>query len=241
MNRKQFVKSRGATCDNWSWSWSFVNHDAKFVIFGVWEDLSIIFSELWKETAKGHKSKGFDQSRIHLRLIQEEGYRLLTFSMKSIDPDAEVRRIKSFESELGEKFLLQQGDNWIALENSANTTLPEEINNPENYPEGAKTSITINAVERNPKARAVCIAHYGHICVACRFDFAATYGEFGREYIHVHHINPLKDVTDEYNVDPIKDLAPVCPNCHAMIHRREPCLTIAELQKILGNTANCQS
>ena len=160
--------------------------------------------------------------------------------MTAIDVNSDPRKIKKIKPTLDDKILLQQGDNWIALENSANATLPEEISSPENYPEGAKTSVTINAVERNPKARAACIAHYGHICVACRFDFVTTYGEFGREYIHVHHIKPLKDVIDEYDVDPIKDLAPVCPNCHAMIHRREPCLTIAELQKILGDTANCQ-
>lgn len=37
MNRKQFIQSRGATCRNWTWSWSFINHDEQFVIFGAWD------------------------------------------------------------------------------------------------------------------------------------------------------------------------------------------------------------
>lgn len=35
MNQKQFIQSRGATCRNWTWSWSFINHGEQFVIFGV--------------------------------------------------------------------------------------------------------------------------------------------------------------------------------------------------------------
>ncbi|EMZ3563509.1 hypothetical protein ABDI75_005511 [Klebsiella pneumoniae] len=37
MNRKQFIQSRGATCRNWTWSWSFINHDDQLVIFGAWD------------------------------------------------------------------------------------------------------------------------------------------------------------------------------------------------------------
>lgn len=234
MNRKQFVESQGATCSNWNWSWSFVNHSKQFVIFGAWDDLSIICSNSWRVNAKGHNSKGFNQSLEHLRLIQEEGYKLYTFPMTSIDVDADIRAIKSFKPILEEKILLQKGDDWSAVKTATSSLLSEEIANPENYPEGSKASVTINAFERNPRARAACIAHHGYICQACKFDFFATYGEHGREYIHVHHIKPLKYVTEEYNVDPINDLVPVCPNCHAMIHRTEPSLTIAELQKLFS-------
>ena len=65
----------------------------------------------------------------------------------------------------------------------------------------------------------------------CGFDFEAFYGELGKNYIHVHHIVPLSKINKEYSVDPKNDLVPVCPNCHAMIHRTEPALTIDALKK----------
>lgn len=49
----------------------------------------------------------------------------------------------------------------------------------------------------------------------------------------VHHLKKLADIKAEYEVDPIKDLQPVCPNCHAMIHRQDPPIEIEELKKQL--------
>jgi 5-methylcytosine-specific restriction protein A len=50
----------------------------------------------------------------------------------------------------------------------------------------------------------------------------------------------LAQVGGEYQVDPIADLRPVCPNCHAMLHSRRPTpLSIAELKRIIdGNGRN---
>ncbi|MDD3468721.1 MAG: hypothetical protein PHE53_01930 [Thermoguttaceae bacterium] len=62
---------------------------------------------------------------------------------------------------------------------------------PETFQEGAKRSITVNAYERDPLARAVCIQKYGTVCVVCGFDFEKAYGERGRGFIHVHHLTPL--------------------------------------------------
>ena len=50
-------------------------------------------------------------------------------------------------------------------------------------------------------------------------DFEETYGELGRGFIHVHHLVPISSIGKTYQIDPINDLAPVCPNCHAMLHR----------------------
>ncbi|HHO0788469.1 HNH endonuclease [Aeromonas allosaccharophila] len=63
-------------------------------------------------------------------------------------------------------------------------------------------------------------------------DFGEKYGELGKGFIHVHHMMPLSEIGEEYVVDPIKDLIPVCPNCHAMLHRRNPPLTIDDLRKL---------
>ena len=60
------------------------------------------------------------------------------------------------------------------------------------------------------------------------------YGELGRDYIHVHHLKPLADIKDEYELDAVKDLRPVCPNCHSMLHRRTPALSIEELTELVA-------
>ncbi|HSX81067.1 MAG TPA: HNH endonuclease [Candidatus Saccharimonadia bacterium] len=54
------------------------------------------------------------------------------------------------------------------------------------------------------------------------------------EFIHVHHCRPLSEIAGEYVVDPIEDLRPVCPNCHAVIHRRTPPFTIEEVRSMLA-------
>jgi 5-methylcytosine-specific restriction protein A len=52
-------------------------------------------------------------------------------------------------------------------------------------------------------------------------SFAETYGTFAKDFIHVHHITSLSEISDSYEVNPETDLIPVCPNCHAMLHRQE--------------------
>lgn len=96
--------------------------------------------------------------------------------------------------------------------------LPEEIIASSDFEEGATTSVTVNAYERNPKARAACLKHYGYNCFICDFNFEKAYGSQARNIIHVHHIKPLSKIGGSYLVNPIKDLRPVCPNCHAVIH-----------------------
>ena len=116
------------------------------------------------------------------------------------------------------------------------STLPEEIDNSrERLIEGAATTIAINAYERNPKARKRCVEHYGAICKVCEFNFQSKYGSIGQGYIHVHHLMSLSEVKEDYTVDPIRDLLPICPNCHAMIHSRKPPYLIEELRKIIKN------
>jgi hypothetical protein len=113
-----------------------------------------------------------------------------------------------------------------------NDKLAEEVSDTGQIIEGAVKRITINAYERNSTARKKCIAHHGHKCAICSFDFEETYGSLGENFIHVHHLKQLSEIKMEYVVDPIRDLIPVCPNCHAMLHRREPPLTINELQLV---------
>lgn len=131
--------------------------------------------------------------------------------------------------------VLKQG-----AENSAPPSLDslaEEVENPQTFIEGATKSITINAYERDPKARQACIDYYGTQCSVCKFSFEEFYGGIGERYIHVHHLKPLSEKGGQYELNPIRDLRPVCPNCHAMLHKRKPPYSIEELKEMLNSAA----
>lgn len=89
--------------------------------------------------------------------------------------------------------------------------------------------------ERDPEARRICVQHHGAKCRVCGIDFGEEYGDFGAGFIHVHHKTPVARAAKdgEYKVDPKDDLVPVCPNCHAMLHRHpdKPC-TVEMLKTI---------
>ena len=115
--------------------------------------------------------------------------------------------------------------------------LPEEVETPERYIEGTTKTISINLYERNPDARKKCIKHHGYKCSVCSFNFEDFYGSIGKNYIHVHHVVPLAEIKAEYEIDPKEDLVPICPNCHAMIHKTRETLTIEQLKQYLAEKA----
>jgi 5-methylcytosine-specific restriction enzyme A len=100
--------------------------------------------------------------------------------------------------------------------------------------EGAKKSVTVNVYERDPNARRKCIKHWGAACAVCGFEFLSRYGALGEGFIHVHHLKPLAQIGEQYELDPINDLRPVCPNCHAMLHRASPALSIDALRALIS-------
>lgn len=231
-SRKKFIESVGATCANWQWSWSFINQKDKFIIFGEWDANAdgLIFSEDWK----GNGSK---QSREHIRLVEEEGYSLKTFPMEYSRTENGKPKIKSFTPELMIKNIINIGSNWYASQSDRVALPPEEVNSPEIYEEGATKKVSVNVYERNPEARKKCLAEYGCVCQVCEFNFEDKYGELGKNFIHVHHLVPLAEIKQEYSLDPIKDLIPVCPNCHAMLHKTQPPIKIDKLKELISHTS----
>lgn len=110
--------------------------------------------------------------------------------------------------------------------------MPEEVGLG-GYREGAVRTIMVNAYERNTAARRVCIAHWGLRCSACSLLMSEKYGPRAADLIHVHHLDPLALADGERAVDPIRDLRPVCPNCHAVMHVEDPPLTIEHVKAML--------
>lgn len=116
--------------------------------------------------------------------------------------------------------------------------LADEVQPSATYREGAVTRIEVNRYERDPRARAAAIAHHGLDCVVCGFNFATVYGAgLGSNFIHVHHLKELSTLPDDYEVDPVADLVPVCANCHAMLHRERPALTPETLRRCVKRGA----
>lgn len=101
------------------------------------------------------------------------------------------------------------------------------------YMEGRPKQVTYRTYDRSSAARQDCIAHYGYNCSACGFNFERHYGDQGARYIEVHHLKPVADIGEDYLVHPVKDLRPVCANCHRMLHRARPAISIEELTLLL--------
>jgi 5-methylcytosine-specific restriction protein A len=88
--------------------------------------------------------------------------------------------------------------------------------------EGAVVEVVSKRYERSRINRAACIEIQGTCCVVCGMDFGATYGAIGEGFIHVHHVVSVATVGPGTVIDPGRDLVPVCPNCHAMLHTSRP-------------------
>lgn len=129
--------------------------------------------------------------------------------------------------------VLRENGFQIVLKNE-NIVYPDEVPTDSKRTEGKVIEVTINYYERDPKARDLCIEHYGLNCQVCSFNFEEQFDDIGAGFIHVHHTKPLSEIKEEYKVDAVNDLIPVCPNCHAMLHKRKPIpYTIDELRKKL--------
>ena len=118
---------------------------------------------------------------------------------------------------------------------------PEGVVDSADYFEGSRKNVAVNVYERNAKARESCIAHYGLDCFICGFNFKMVYGHDGEGFIHVHHLKPLSEIRSGYRLNPVKDLRPVCPNCHAMIHKRIPAYTIEEMKRLIDRAAQTKT
>lgn len=105
-------------------------------------------------------------------------------------------------------------------------------------PEGAAVRVVVNRYERSAANRMACIAHYGMTCQACGISFANVYGSLGEDFIHVHHRTPVSELGPGYVVNPVEDLIPVCPNCHAMLHRKKPPMDVAELREVIARRSS---
>ena len=70
------------------------------------------------------------------------------------------------------------------------------------------------------------------LCESCDFDFEHVYGLLGKNFAECHHRTPLSRLTERHKTR-LSELAIVCSNCHRMIHRSKPMLTVEQLRIIV--------
>ena len=207
-------------------------------VAGMWDkhgDVQCVF--VWEDGANSGKAFRLDPAKSST--IQEktlEISKILGFHRNKGCTDKEIA--ECFEDESKEIAANAEGSSNKGNKANAaprNHLYPDELDQDINLPEGTTQQVTVNRFERSAEARVKCISHYGASCQVCGMNFGQKYGEIGVGFIHVHHRTPIATIGKEYVVNPIDDLIPVCPNCHAILHRKEPPLTIAELKKQLNN------
>jgi 5-methylcytosine-specific restriction protein A len=103
--------------------------------------------------------------------------------------------------------------------------------------EGTLKAVELTLYERNTIARRLCIEHYGPTCQACGLNYEDKYGAIGTDLIHVHHVIPLSAIGETYQVDPVRDLIPLCATCHHVVHGRTPPYSVAEIRNAIDAQA----
>lgn len=168
------------------------------------------------------------------RIYTENGVSGLKSALLSLYQHIEYYEETSGASvKTGKKIYLKYYD--LIKDEFGDTVFPNEVDVDLKYSEGKTKQVTVNSYERNPLARQKCIEHFGLSCQVCEFNFEQRFGELGKNFIHVHHLVEISTIGKEYSINPITDLIPVCPNCHAMLHKRNPAYSLEELKLLINN------
>lgn len=103
------------------------------------------------------------------------------------------------------------------------------------YAEGHVARVYVNRYERDPRTRRAAIEKHGARCFGCNVEMREIYGEIAKDFIHIHHTRPLAKAGGSIAPD-LKDLIPLCPNCHAVVHLNDPPLSVDQLRHRMDST-----
>lgn len=183
--------------------------------------------DFWMNISEYEKSKGGLYARLKLLEQVDTNYLSLEFLIENglkAAPQSPIKVIPGLRSYIDKHF------NDFYTEGFFN-----DVDDRVQFHEGHVKSVKVDVYERSSVARGRCIEHYGASCLICGLNFGERYGELGEGFIHIHHLRPLHTIKKDYVVDYKNDLIPVCPNCHAMIHRipNGENMTQAEIKAVL--------
>jgi len=186
----------------------------------------LIQGKLYTRTSNAYSTKYYLE-----KIYKENGTQGLENALLSL-----LQHIEYYEDKAGVTVNKRRSiyENYLKLldKEPELTIYPDDVDSSVKYSEGKAKKILVNSYERNPLARKKCIDYYGLNCQVCGFNFQEKYGDIGKNFIHVHHKVDISTIGDKYSVDPINDLIPVCPNCHAMLHKKKPAYTVEDLKEI---------
>ena len=219
-----------------SWDTGVVEHDSEF----------LIFTNVGTQGRTGH-DYGNRWEDKKLRWYHKERSRIQWSSVKKLLRDTSTVHVfwRTSNAALFEYAgyakpveILDRSPVEILWSFSAATPDPGFFRGPDEisvntFSEGTVRNVQVNIYERDRSARQACIDYFGPACAVCDLQFEERYGPLGTGYIHVHHLVPLSQVGVNYRVDPIEDLRPICPNCHAMVHKQDPPLSIEDVRRSL--------
>jgi 5-methylcytosine-specific restriction protein A len=209
--------------------YSFCNDERRHVLFSLdlrhGEDSNLILDKSWG-------TKGVAHSMKHINKILNDGYDLLIYKTKTVTTNG-ITKTVLFDSLLEKRKLHVEEGGVFRATPEYTFSIDEVSESGKPFFEGTKKIIAVNAYERNAEARQKCIDTFGCNCNICGFDFESAYGDRGKGFIHVHHIVPLSEINKNYKVNPLEDLIPVCPNCHAMLHRNGHTISPKEVEQLL--------
>lgn len=168
-------------------------------------------------------------------------------NIRAIDPEFEgagLSRGSKLEAEVWAEF---EGDLYrlaaVAESIVANIKVAEpesqysaELDN-EEFAEGKVLTRVHKARERSrtaiEKKKASVLKQTGTLaCEACGFDFRKVYGDLGEGFAECHHTVPVSQLKAGQKTS-LKDLSILCANCHRMIHKSNPMLTVDQLRGVL--------
>ena len=195
-------------------------------------------------------------SNVELENSSSERHVILGQSVKEFAPPIPLNNLDWFPSFLKSQSNFSLGFNRISDENyvqqlinlynqsfpSTSSDLSEldlsDIDTTDTVTEGKLRLASHLKRDRDPiiiaQKKIDTLTKKGHLCCeVCNFNFAEAYGIIGDNFCEVHHLTPLSTVVDSTQTS-LEDLAIVCSNCHRMIHRSDPMLSIEELSAIVG-------
>jgi hypothetical protein len=102
------------------------------------------------------------------------------------------------------------------------------------YQEGQRKLREAYFFARNPRLAAEAKRQRDYTCEICSFNFRQQYGALGQDFAECHHKNPLSERPEELwsqvLTTSLDDVAVVCANCHRMLHRQRPALSVEALR-----------
>src|SRR5665647_118832 len=110
------------------------------------------------------------------------------------------------------------------------------------FPEGKIVGRTHKARERNFQVIKIAKENFKKLngklfCQICKFNYEKIYDEIGQHFFEGHHTIAVSEMPPEYRTKQ-EEIAMLCGNCHRMIHKRRPWLTMNQLSKVLAKDNN---